>query len=274
MARNAVVISSDAGQFPAALFLAKRLVDLDPPPDTEVVVFCDSQEAIARARAWASVNCDIRHIDLPFRMWGDGRVTGATYYRFFTPDLSGATGRVLYLDVDTYPEDRRIWSLFDVDLGVRAVAASRALEMAFTDSPATRKELSLTHCPDGKYLNAGVLLFDVERSAKLKLHDKFFRRARDRGYHDQQAINDVLRGQWRELHPTFNVTMLMYVANLAADMSPVITHFMGDTKPWHGEGDRGLPCRRSVVRFCIAADEKTRLAARHADHAHDHTCSS
>jgi lipopolysaccharide biosynthesis glycosyltransferase len=190
--------------------------------------------AIADARRWGKVACSTRPISLPFRFRAEGRVSAATYYRFFLPRLSEATGRVLYLDTDTYPDSSKIWDLFELDMGRFAVAASRSLEFAFGDTPAIRKELSASGCPGGKYMNAGVMLFDVAKTKQLRLEEKFLAATRRPGFHDQKAINFVLRGNWCELSPAFNATPTCYVSDIVERFPPVITHFYGETKPWHG----------------------------------------
>jgi lipopolysaccharide biosynthesis glycosyltransferase len=217
------------------MFLADRLVRLQPPPGTEIIVYCDSDEAIAQGVRWAKVPCEIRKISVPFNLRGNDRISGATYYRFFAPDLSKATNRVLYLDTDTYPENHDIWRLFDLDMGNRAIAACRSLEYAYAGFPGMAEELRATGSPNGKYLNAGVMLFDMKRTVRLKLNEKFLAAAQRNSVNDQTAINSVLRGQWCELSPAFNMTMLGHLIGLPATFPPVISHFMGDVKPWHGD---------------------------------------
>ena len=44
----------------------------------------------------------------------------------------------------------------------------------------------------------------------------------------------MTNGAWLELPPAYNVTPIVYVAGAQAAVRPIISHFMGRVKPWHG----------------------------------------
>ena len=231
---NAVVFAADAQQLPAAVFLAARLAALNPRDDTDVILFSDSLPALRIAHHWGRAACDLRVVETNAKFSGSGHVSGATFYRFFLPRLSGAK-RVLYLDADTYPESDKIWRLFDLDMDGHAVAAVRDVEVTCLNTPNTRSELQRSgRLGDRRYLNAGVMLIDVPAYTQRRLEQRFMARVLESGVHDQQAINMVLDGAWLELSPAFNTTPISYVSGLDAVVQPVISHFMGKAKPWHG----------------------------------------
>lgn len=79
MAANAVVIATDAAQFPAALFLAERLIALKPPPDTEVILFSDSLPMLKQAARWGRVRCRLRHLSSDMKFGNYSHLSGASF---------------------------------------------------------------------------------------------------------------------------------------------------------------------------------------------------
>jgi lipopolysaccharide biosynthesis glycosyltransferase len=188
-------------------------------------------------------------IETTMRFTGDAHITGATFWRFFLPRLSGAE-RVLYLDVDTYPESEDIWRLFDLDMAGNAIAAVRDLEVACFDSTDKHNELRVSHCLNGKYLNAGVMVMDSRRYAEGQMEQRLVKQVVAFGGHDQTALNAILRGHWAELSPAYNATPIAYLAGITKRFPPVISHFQGKAKPWHGPlFYLDHPARGEIERF-------------------------
>lgn len=231
---KAVVMAVDAAHFPAAVFLVDRLQRLNPPDDVEIVLFSDSPRDLQAAAAWGGLRCRLRLFTPPVKFYGSGHISGATFYRIYLPALTGAK-RVLYLDNDIYPERETIWRLLDLDMKGHAIAAVRDVMAVCWDTPVQREELvRARRTVDRRYLNAGVLLIDAHRYAAERLQDRFFDVIRRGGYHDQAAINLTLAGNWLDISPAFNTIPLEYLAGLPQALPPVITHFQGTVKPWHG----------------------------------------
>jgi lipopolysaccharide biosynthesis glycosyltransferase len=228
MKPNVIALAADAAFFPPAAFLATRLADLNPRDDTEIVIFSDAFGRLVEAQRFG-VRAELRHVHSPPlpRMI---RISGATFYRILLPDnLPPEVRRVLYLDVDIYPEDDRLFRLFDIDMEGLTIAAVRDAFIAFDRSKPAARELALAGVE--KYLNAGVLLIDRERYVGDDLATKILLLSGQRKLHDQAAINAALDGAWLELSPTFNVTP--YVRNTGKVERPAIQHFLGLAKPWN-----------------------------------------
>ncbi len=126
--RNAVVLTSDARLFPAAAFVADRLSGLNNRADTDILVYTDSDADIAIAGTFG-VRFGARKIDpaLANGFRTRGQMSRAAYYWFFVPQRIGdAYERVLYMDVDTYPETDKVFALFDLDMRGCVFAGSGA----------------------------------------------------------------------------------------------------------------------------------------------------
>jgi len=247
---NMIAIATDAGQFPAAAFLAARLVALNPRDDTRIMLFSDSLADIEAAYEWGGVGSNFGLLESPTEFSGDGRVSGATFYRLALPRLSGAE-RLLYLDVDTYPDDARIFDLFDLDMEGHAVAAVRDLEATCLDTPTQRGELERAgRLGDRRYFNAGMMLVDTARFEAAGIEDRCMMAIAQQGLHDQAALNRILDGGWLELSPAFNMTPIGYLAGVDKVLKPALSHFMGKSKPWNGPlFYLDHPARREIEAF-------------------------
>jgi hypothetical protein len=229
-----VAVVSDGRQFPAAAFLADRLKRLNPREDTEVVVFSDSRADLALAQQWGALGCDLRLLEGMPSFFGSGRISAIAFCRVFLPRLTGAR-KLLYLDVDTYPESEAIWSLFDVDMGDYPIAAVRDIEATCLDTPNQRSELQKAgRLFDRRYFNSGVLLIDGPRYLADDVEGRTMAIIAKGGAHDQMALNRAMNGKWLELSPAFNMTPIAYLAGVPRAVPPVISHFAGNAKPWNG----------------------------------------
>jgi len=194
---------------------------LGPPADTEIVVFSDSFPDLVTAVKWGQARFDLRHLAASTKFPNAGYVTGAAFYRFFLPSLCEGAKRILYIDIDTYPVDSRVWRIFDLDMGHYALAAVR-------DFPSTFARL----------LNSGVLLIDTLRYAQENLEQRFLATSMSRSLPDQTAMNAVLQRDWLELSPAFN-SMMPEVRSAIWRFAPVIQHFAGPDKPWNSTRGSG-----------------------------------
>ena len=60
-------------------------------------------------------------------------------------------------------------------------------------------------------------------------------RGKQRGFHlDQSALNLLLRGDFLELSPAFNLMTPLWNSFVREAIAPAIVHFTGALKPWHG----------------------------------------
>ncbi len=231
MKPNIIAIATDAAFFPPAAFLATRLADLNPRDDTEIALFSDAFPMLVAAQRHG-VPADLRHVQAPPLPNILRRISGATFFRTLIPDsLPPDVRRILYLDVDVYPEDDRLFRLFDVDMKGLPVAAVRDAFISFDRSTPAAKEMERVGIT--RYLNAGVLLVDRERYVADDLASKIMTNAGQRRLHDQAAINATLNGAWVDLSPAMNVTPYIFSTGIPEIAKPVIHHFMGAAKPWN-----------------------------------------
>lgn len=145
--------------------------------------------------------------------------------------------RVLYLDSDlvVLGDVRQLWS---VDLDGAPIGA--VADAAVADPRAVIEEFSSAYglaCDDRGYFNAGALLMDIE----LIRSEGGFRAAleflieRNPRLADQDALNWLFWGRWRQLDPKWNVQAASLTPARqceAAGGSPALVHFTGDNKPW------------------------------------------
>ena len=169
-ARNALLIIADENQFPPAVFLAHRLAALKGDRDVDVVIASESRSDLAKARELGGPFqlLDVTGLYADLALPAVNYFTRATYLSLFVPALlQDRYQRLLYLDVDTYPESDRVFALFDLDLGRQAIAAVRDLTVAFHPNIFNVEEITETlqvappRALGAKYLNSGVLLMDL-----------------------------------------------------------------------------------------------------------------
>lgn len=182
--------------------------------------------------------------------WIDGlprlaRIPPVMWYRIFLPQLLPEQDRVLYLDCDTLLVDDLdpLWTTLLEGYSVAAVA--NVLEPAMQSWP---HQLGLP--PEQCYFNSGVLLLNLDNMREHQLTRQLLAYGRDQRnllrWPDQDALNAVLGGHCKWLHPRWNCqNSLFYYPHSrevfgaekvqAAVEKPAILHFEGYhiVKPWH-----------------------------------------
>jgi len=178
-----------------------------------------------------------------------GRFDISTLGRFFIGDLLPVTTqRVIYLDCDTvilHP----LTKMWNTDLKGKLLAAVQEP----TIYPEVRSYLGMKK--DEAYFNAGVFLADLTRWRAEKIRRKlilYYRSIEKESlFHDQDAINGLLKGEIRNLSPAWNFfTNYRYFhyrdltgmsssyrvipedAFEKAKKHPAVVHFAGDERPW------------------------------------------
>jgi lipopolysaccharide biosynthesis glycosyltransferase len=169
----------------------------------------------------------------------------ATWYRIFLPELVPDAERLLFLDADLVVRDdlTPLWST-DLD-GAYVGAVTNVCEPEYRERPA---QLGLGR--GDEYFNAGVLLMDLDAMRRddcpARLYEYGVEHADELVWRDQDALNVVLAGRRKPLHPRWNVMNIMWIADWGDEVfgsdraeearrSPAIRHFEGpaDNKPWH-----------------------------------------
>ena len=179
-------------------------------------------------------------------------VSLASYYRLLLPEvLPKEIHKVIYLDCDLVVL-HDLGALWDLD--VRATCLLAVGELAalsrFVSSSAgipLYRELGLP--PDLPFFNSGVMSINLERWRKLLVMQRAIKYIREAGmrlrWHDQEALNAVVAGDWTALDPRWNVTMHVFrgsqdAAIQALTRSPYIVHYNAAIKPWHHDFSYGF----------------------------------
>jgi lipopolysaccharide biosynthesis glycosyltransferase len=169
-----------------------------------------------------------------------------SYYRLLLPEmLPPNLDKVIYLDCDLVVT-RDLGELWDLDVeGTYLLASPELLPTSrfVSSSNGIRLYRGLRLPDDLKFFNSGVMVINLRhwRDNYLFLRALIYilEAGQDLRWHDQEALNAVLAGEWRELDPTWNVTMHIFGRTLKPDLvpdlknDPFIVHFNSAIKPWH-----------------------------------------
>ena len=176
-----------------------------------------------------------------------------SYYRLLLPDvLPQDLDKVIYLDSDlvVISDLSRLW-----DMDVTATSLFAASELApssrlVSSSAGIRLYRELGLSPDLKFFNSGVMLINLRkwRQDRVALRAFVYLEAAMQylRWHDQEALNAVLAGDWNELDPRWNVTMHLFRADSKSAQSrrllrePYIVHFNSAIKPWQRDFSLGF----------------------------------
>lgn len=211
--------------------------------------FGEKYTAILRSMAEERKNVSIRVYDVePFlntwdlsRLKTGHRLSLATYYRLFIPDLMKDYHKVLYIDGDTVVLDD-IASLYHTDISdcyagvVKDYNIIRDMSMSFR-----RHVQQLLQMEDiNAYFNAGVLVLNLDLIRRDFTLPFFMEQAELKGakHHDQDVLNSLFYGRVRYLSPKYNSMWQnreLYASVEGGDDAircPVIVHYPGGGKPW------------------------------------------
>jgi lipopolysaccharide biosynthesis glycosyltransferase len=262
MARNAVLIIADQKQFPPAVFLASRLAALKGDRDIDIVLATNSAACLAVARGFSDAFqlLDISNLHADLSLPSAVHFTRATFFSVFAPRLlQDRYQRLLYIDVDAYPESDRIFDLFRLDMAGSTIAAVRDLNIPYIPNNTNAGEVVDTvgvrpaDWLGAKYLNSGVLLIDLAAYRDSRFEKKALRIIRDSAvplrYADQTIFNAILRGKWLELSPAFNIVSNVWTTFVRDFAPPVVVHFAGMVKPWHRAFSYRHPMPRELAEF-------------------------
>jgi lipopolysaccharide biosynthesis glycosyltransferase len=249
-----ILFCANPGYYRHAAVAAVSLAENNPRSRTNIHVLTSAEDGVAEAMFRASL-AGYRHIAVTFHHVSDSRLdevffdrhlTREAYLRFLAPAVFPASiGRVLYLDCDLVVLDD-LGPLWATDLRGKAIAA--APDFPWGESGTVAKRMASLGLGAGDvYVNSGVLLLDLDRWRRDNLSDRLFAYARARGsalaFHDQDAINAVLRDDIHVIDCRWNLQSRMYrlgrrsfprefTATRQARRRPAILHYTTGDKPW------------------------------------------
>lgn len=161
-----------------------------------------------------------------------------TYYRLFAPFIiNEKIDRLLYLDCDIIV-DGKIDELYNLDMGDNVIAGCKNMlckEMSYLNNVFnTNLNLPVTN----DYINAGVLLIDVEKYRNYVSPDKimsFINENRNNlKMQDQDVINKLFYGKIRHIDNKFNFQINTVEENYQKDDVRII-HYSQRAKPWEND---------------------------------------
>ncbi|QQO09804.1 glycosyltransferase family 8 protein [Breznakiella homolactica] len=174
-------------------------------------------------------------------------ITIATYFRIVFPTiLPQSINKILYLDGDIICIDK-ILDLWNIDI---SDSAAGVVPDIYNDDIRINNRLKIPI--NSGYFNAGVMLINLEYWRTHNIERKtldFIAEYPDRCIaHDQDALNVILNGKTKYIHPRYNVQFkyfgdknLMFIHEKyhpdidEAVLNPCLLHFTGYEKPWHCE---------------------------------------
>ena len=153
-------------------------------------------------------------------------ITKETYFRYMIAEVLPNIDCVLYLDGDTIVNGD-ISELFDTDLTNYYCAGVNDI---YIESVGYKKTLGI----DGLYINAGVILFNLDEMRKTDIAEKLFKLTAENNfkYQDQDAINVVFKGKIKELDCVYNFKRVHQKAFPEKTPLAKIIHYVGPNKPW------------------------------------------
>lgn len=125
---------------------------------------------------------------------------------FFQHAVDDSVHRILYLDCDTLVVDD-LQALYDKDLSGNIAGAVK-------DAVSSVHKMRVGYTPGESMFNSGMMLINVDlwrsRHIERRLADILFMTGGRIPYADQGALNIVLRGSVKFLHPRYNVMSYFY----------------------------------------------------------------
>lgn len=181
------------------------------------------------------------------------RLPTAAYLPLLIPDLlSSDCKKAIYLDCDLILETD-ITELWKVNVENTIICAARDLLIQTLSNPnGIKKYLELGGTANAPYFNSGVILMNLnvwrQEEITQKAIDYLLKTGESIAHHDQEALNAVLIGKWKELDPRWNQQGCIYwpqvlpespftktILNMYNDLvnNPFIIHYLSSSKPWN-----------------------------------------
>lgn len=181
------------------------------------------------------------------------RITKETYYRIFAPlYLPRSVEKILYIDPDTIILNS-LHFFYSADFGDNLIIGAKHFDGLINNW----NKFRLTLTKSKHYINAGIMLMNIEKMRECVTAEKIFRCVRKNYFRlflaDQDAINIIFDGKID--------TYSEYIINLdercfkrmlksntvsgalsTVEKSTAIVHYNGREKPWNPEYNGYLKC--------------------------------
>ncbi|MEG1864505.1 MAG: glycosyltransferase [Alistipes sp.] len=157
-------------------------------------------------------------------------ISRETYYRYAIAELFPQLDKALYLDADLVVNGS-VEKLWDTDLTDYLCAGVSDL---WIHNIHYKPEIGFGQ--NELYINAGVLLLNLEAMRREKLYDQLSavtHALKDQiRFQDQDVINIVCRGRIKELAECYNFTSANAEKHPQQRAEAIVIHYTGDVKPW------------------------------------------
>jgi len=192
-------------------------------------------------------NCEINFINMknefdntPIAKVG-GQLTKETLFRLRIPSLFKDEKKIIYLDGDIFVA-QDLSDMYRYDIGSNYIGGAPDDRRDKSGGIIGERTFLMMESLD-QYVNAGVLLWNLEESRKDNIEEKFFNLLVEHNglpQNDQSAINMVCYGKIFTLPFRYNMQTYMTKVNkraldkddwLSAKKHPVIVHYASE-KPW------------------------------------------
>ncbi len=236
--KYAAALCTDAAYLPYTLFVATQLQQYSGIPDLDILIVVPEDCAIPPSLDSHDFRiCRFTTNGLFDGLFVRNHLSENAYHRLvLSRFLRTDYGRILYVDSDVFVHGGDFQRLFEVDMGGHPIAAVRDIPQ-WKDPKAHVQQLSDLDLPNLKYFNSGVMLFDTaafDDADYLGQCLAFGRANKHRMTHqDQQLLNCVLQGNWKEISPVWNWMQPVRSPLLESSLPIAISHFVGRAKPWN-----------------------------------------
>lgn len=164
------------------------------------------------------------------------------WYRLLLPELAPEVDKVIFLDADTLVL-QSLKPLLETDLADSVLAA-------VSNANPSEHVLRLGLDPNAPYFNAGVMVMNLAAMREEHFGRRGLALGRERHadfiFNDQDVLNVLADGRWKQLHPRWNAMSHLWLRphtvdresvdlmDATASASPAIVHFEGfqTVKPW------------------------------------------
>ena len=183
-----------------------------------------------------------------------GHITGVTYYRLQLPSLLAHAEKCIYLDCDVLV-CQDLSELFCFDIKEKYIAGVRAPRHYRTEKVIQETLLRLEIPAIDQYINAGVMLMNLDRMRKDGIENQFHDLIKNHyPSQDEHIINKVCYGMIKILPPRYNIMPYGFLSDPSAQvyqndpgiqraysfdewnncrLNPVIIHYATRHKPWN-----------------------------------------
>ena len=242
---KAVILCCDKNALHLALFVADQIHRSEPDADFDICLTTFDSSLLDNESIPTYIRVCLLDDTSFANLMVDNRIPLTSYAKILIPDaFVNDYSQIVYLDTDTYLRKGRLSELFSETKGKGPVSGViDSIQWQIYRDVDREKYWDVLDISGKKYVNAGVLVFDVDACVRsdffkgtLEKSQKLIELTADNPeiqfFHDQSAINAHLAGDWHPVSLKWNWQTLAFATRLVDKFDPNILHFIAQTKPW------------------------------------------